>query len=903
MKCSSLTAIGAIARHARSTPQSPALIEPDGPTLSYKRLWEDLEALTLRLIEAGIAPRERVGVVVAQGSLQVLAVTGVMNHHVAIPLNPAAPISDKELAFQKLGASALLVGPEFEAEIELAMKMGLTVVVARENERPNEWQIRTPSAPLRPQIAHSREVAFFNTSGTTTSTAKIVPLTYETLNAATSWICDFARLNASDRELLIIPQYLGPAPTYALPQFIMGGVVIATRGFDSHAYVHWLNDLKPTWYLFSPAVHQAAIAQLKITPPNRPTSLRFVAAAGSVLYEETRQELEAILGVPVMNTYGCHEALNISADPLPPSHRIPGSVGRSCGLEIGIMSSANRLLPNGEEGEILVRGASVMPGYIDNEELNRSAFFGDWYRTGDSGRLDSEGFLFVTGRLKEMINRGGEKIFPCDVDQVMTSHPDVADAAAFAVPHPTLGEDVACAVVLKDGTRSNLSPVALRQFAAKKLTRYKVPHRIYIVDSIPRAGIGKVQRWRLSEQFGSSIADPPAPEETWDPDLPYTTNDLRFKIREIWARVLDRDNVSLEEDFFEAGGDSLAAINMLFEVDQRCGSQTSAFAASFIDEPTIPHLIELIGVPMFLRPTYGESNKMQIFPVGTQTAPRRIYCVPADEDEGLYFRRLAKHLAGQLGLSIVRPSNTFFSRSLFTFESAAAEMVELILKDQPQGTYFIGGFCFGGIVAFEAARQLTSRNRDVRLVLFDTPMPGYPTYFGRLLNRLRGTHSERTVLKGSNGALENERRDAISIPSAQKAKKPIRVKQIEVSSARAYLRRGLWYLISPIRPLLRAFETQYWMQEMLRNTEEGYFPLYRAKPIEVPVLHFLCNDEPSALQAESRLGWRTFALKGIDEQVLPLDHMNVFHESNLQTIIVTLMRWIEAKDSNSVHSG
>jgi oxalate---CoA ligase len=177
-----------------------------------------------------------------------------------------------------------------------------------------------------------------------------------------------------------------------------------------------------------------------------------------------------------------------------PGGQVPGSAGQSFGLEIRIMDSAGKSAETGSDGEIVVRGPAVFPGYFDDPEATRAAFHDGWFRTGDVGRLDQDGNLFVTGRLKEMINRGGEKVAPSKVDAAIASHPAVLEAAAFAVPHPTLGEDVACAVVLSTSTESPLSVGELRRFAAERLARFKVPSRIYFVDEIPRGELGKPQR-------------------------------------------------------------------------------------------------------------------------------------------------------------------------------------------------------------------------------------------------------------------------------------------------------------------------------------------------------------------------------------------------------------------------
>ena len=609
-------------------------------------------------------------------------------------------------------------------ETESAIQSGVIVLIVREGETPNEWRIRTTNAVRTSTVETTNAILFLITSATT-GNSKIVPLSPANLDAGNESTRDAARLTSADRLLLMVSLCHRLGMENALAQWLADGAVIATHGFDPSAYIHWLNNQRPTWYVCTPTVHQGALLQLRNGRPSAPHSLRFLQSAGAPLPNEVRQELEEVLCVPVLNGYGATEAHYIAIEAFPPIHLVPNAAGRSCGSEIGIMAASGELLLSAEEGEIVVRGAAVFSGYYDDPEATDAAFHNGWFRTGDLGHLDREGNLFVTGRLKEMINRGGEKILPGEVDAAFETHPAVLEAAAFAVPHPTLGEDVACAVVLRTGTESQVSARELRRHASQQLASFKVPHRIHFVDEIPRGELGKPQRWMLTEQVSGSNATAPTPAEFSEQ---LKANGIVINLHEIWARMLDREDLSFDEDFFEAGGDSLAAINMLAEVDQRFGTQTSAMAASFIDEPTLGHLAGLVGVPSPPKPTYGDSCDIQIFSVGQGGTHTRLFCFPPDGTEGLPFRRLAKHLQGEMDLSVVRPANTWYSRSLFTFEHIAAEAIALIRRAQPQGPYFVCGNCFGGVVAIEAARQLSLEGQEARVILIETLLPGFPSF-------------------------------------------------------------------------------------------------------------------------------------------------------------------------------
>ena len=868
MRTFSCDALRAIAHYADLTPHAPALIEPDGITLSYKELWEQIEAINGRLREAGIGPGQRVAVLLPQGALQVRAVTGVLCEHVAIPLQSKTTAAEVGSQLRRLAASALIVTSEHEAEASSAGELGLAVVVARADRPPRAWDLRVGVAPLS-QAAQQSDAALCLITSATTGHSRVVPLTTANLDAGIESRRRTLHLTASDRLLLMTSFCHIIGVENALAQLAVGGVVIATGGFDSARYLHWLNELGPTWYDCAPTVHQAALSQLKSASLAMPVSLRFLQSAGAPLPEEVKQGLEKVLQVPVFNDYGMTEACPIAVDAYLDGERVANSAGRSAGLQIGIMSSSGDLLQADEEGEIAVRGAAVFLGYEGDAAANRSAFVDGWFRTGDLGRLDREGNLFVTGRLKEMINRGGEKILPGEVDAAFETHPAVLDAAAFAVPHPTLGEDVACAVVLRNGTVSQVSARELRRHAAQHLASFKVPHRIHFVDEIPRGELGKPQRWLLTERVSGISATAPTPAEFSEQ---LKANGIVINLHEIWARMLGREDLSFDEDFFEAGGDSLAAINMLAEVDQRFGAQTSVMAASFIDEPTLGHLASLVGDPSPPKPAGNDSSDIQIFSVGQGGPHTRLFCFPPDGTEGLPFRRLAKHLEGEIDFSVVRPANTWYSRSLYTFEHIAAEAIAQIRRLQPRGPYFVCGNCFGGVVAIEAARQLSLEGQEARVILIETLLPGFPSFSRdwRIWAGAIGRQWKRLWTSRHPGLRHNSRR---------------------------FLRRLIWSAGVAFRRFLVPIERVLVIRTVIEWSQLDDYPFYKVRPMGAPCLHILSADEPCSLDplsAAARFGWRSYARRGIEEEYVAFDHHNVLHELNMPKIAEVLRRWFAA---------
>jgi acyl-CoA synthetase (AMP-forming)/AMP-acid ligase II len=281
-----------------------------------------------------------------------------------------------------------------------------------------------------------------------------------------------------------------------------GASVVCTEGFNALNFFARLEEFKPSWYTAVPTMHQAILARGE---RNRQIAeqahLRFIRSSSSSLPPQVMAALEALFKAPVIEAYGMTEAAHqMASNPLPPRARKPGTVGLAAGPQIAIMADDGALLAPGVQGEIVIRGPNVTAGYENNPKANAEAFTHGWFRTGDLGTLDHEGYLAITGRKKEIINRGGEKISPREVDEVLLDHPAVAQAVTFAVPHARLGEDVAAAVVLKPEAQAD--DKALRAFTAQRLADFKVPRQVLILAELPKGATGKVQRIGLAQKLG-----------------------------------------------------------------------------------------------------------------------------------------------------------------------------------------------------------------------------------------------------------------------------------------------------------------------------------------------------------------------------------------------------------------
>ena len=341
-----------------------------------------------------------------------------------------------------------------------------------------------------------------HTSGTT-SRPKIVPLTQANLAASARHIRDTLQFTAADCGLNIMPLFhIHGLIAGVLAPLAAGSQVFCTPGFNALKFFAWMDEARPTWYTAVPTMHQAILTRAgKNLDVIARHPLRFLRSSSSSIPPQVIRELEATFEAPLIEAYGMTEATHqMASNPLPPRARKPGSVGLSAGPEIAIMDEAGALLPRGAVGEIVIRGPNVTAGYEQNPKANAEAFTHGWFRTGDQGVMDEEGYVSLTGRLKEIINRGGEKISPREVDEILMDHPAVAQVVCFGMPHPKLGEEVAAAVVLREGQAATERD--LQAFVASRAAEFKVPKKILVMDEIPKGATGKLQRIGLAAKLG-----------------------------------------------------------------------------------------------------------------------------------------------------------------------------------------------------------------------------------------------------------------------------------------------------------------------------------------------------------------------------------------------------------------
>lgn len=494
--------------------EAPAIGAPERSDLSYDGLREQVRRTGADLAALGIEPGERVAIVLPNGPEMATCFVSVAAHTCAAPLNPAYREDEFDFYISDLKARVLIVAAGMDTPARaVASRHGCRVVelVSDPTAPAGTFSLdigaqRSP-AGLVPAPAEAQALVL-HTSGTT-SRPKIVPLSGANLTASAGNIGRTLALTPADRCLNIMPLFhIHGLIAAVLSSLRAGASVHCTPGFDALKIFRWFDEVKPTWYTAVPTMHQAILSR---AGRNREIlekmHLRFIRSSSSSLPPQVMAELEKTFGCPVLEAYGMTEASHqMASNPLPPAQRFAGSVGMAAGPEIVIMDATGRKLPSGVEGEIVIRGSNVTLGYENNPKANAEGYFqasdGNWFRTGDQGTLDDGGYLRITGRIKEIINRGGEKIAPREVDEILMDHPAVAQAVTFAIPHPKLGEEVGAAVVLREGAAA--TDQDLRTYVATRLADFKVPRRVLILDEIPKGATGKLQRIGLAEKLGLS---------------------------------------------------------------------------------------------------------------------------------------------------------------------------------------------------------------------------------------------------------------------------------------------------------------------------------------------------------------------------------------------------------------
>ncbi|MEM8571569.1 MAG: acyl--CoA ligase [Pseudomonadota bacterium] len=490
---------------------APVFGAPGRGWLSYGALRSLSRDVGDALHAAGIGRGDRVAIVLPNGPEMAAAFITVAQWAVTAPLNPSYQEDEFAFYLEDLGAQAIVLPLGYDGPaLAAAQRTGLTIIwLKSETDDPSgAFTLQTDALgdPADAGAARPEDIALILHTSGTTSRPKIVPLTQANVAASANHIATSLALTRADRCLNVMPLFHIHGLVAAVSATLAaGGSVWCAPGFDALKFFGWMQEARPNWFTAVPTMHQAILSRAgRNAETIKDVPLRFLRSSSASLPGPVMERLAETFHAPVIEGYGMTEAAHqMCANPLPPQAQKPGAVGLPAGPEVRIAHEAEDRLTGGT-GEVVISGPNVTPGYEGNPEANKRSFFEAegkrWFRTGDQGAFDSDGYLMLTGRLKEIINRGGEKVSPLEVDGILSAHEAVAQCVTFALPHPKLGEEVAAAVVLKEGAEAD--EAAIRAFLSSKLAAFKVPRKVLILDEIPKGATGKLQRIGLAEKLG-----------------------------------------------------------------------------------------------------------------------------------------------------------------------------------------------------------------------------------------------------------------------------------------------------------------------------------------------------------------------------------------------------------------
>lgn len=470
-----------------------------GPQVTYGGLRRQVDSLASELLNLGLGAGDRIAIALPNGLEMIASFLAAATVGTAAPLNPAYKLEEFRFYLDDTGARALILPPNGGEEARAAAGDRVLIV---ETHHDSDGEVllssnsRAGPARTRTDPKPDDVALILHTSGTT-SRPKRVPLSHANLLVSARNVAETYKLGPEDVSFCVMPLFhVHGLVASTLATLLTGGAVVLMPRFNALSFWPTVKERRVSWYSAVPTIHQILLARAKGgARPAGAENLRFIRSCSAALAPATMAEMEERFGAPVLEAYGMTEAAHqMASNPLPPGVRKPGSVGPGTAVEITLLDEHSERVPLGTPGEVAIKGPNVFGGYEGNAEANAESFTHGWFRTGDRGYLDDDGYLVLVGRIKEMINYGGEKISPREIDEALLSHPAVSEAVCFGVPDRVYGERVAAAVVL-NGTASEAELIS---YCRSLVADFKCPSTVYIVDSIPRGATGKIQRRTLA---------------------------------------------------------------------------------------------------------------------------------------------------------------------------------------------------------------------------------------------------------------------------------------------------------------------------------------------------------------------------------------------------------------------
>lgn len=585
---------------ATRQPNNLALQAPGRSPLTYSELGEQIRYVRRRLSRWGIASGDIIAGAIPSRPEMALACATFPSSSTFAPLDPTLPAEVYFQLLDRLHPTAVLAPKGHDHPIRAAArKHGIAEIDLTDDPQAPAGmftlELGAPGIPAGRKPVVAANVAFIEASSGTTGRPKLVPAKHRQLLLGAQTFKNWFRVSPNDVGCLITPiHHANGLRSGLLNPLLAGASVVCLPNGDIEAFFDAMERFQLTFLSAGFTVHRAILRRAaEFREVLKKSRIRFVRAGSGRLEPEEVEALEQVFGAPVLTALSTSETNVISADPLPPSQRRRGSVGLPLSNEVAILHEDGRISKESGTGEIVVRGPLVFSGYLDDPELTASSFAGDWFRTGDLGRIDDDGYIYISGRLKEIINRGGVKISPAEIDAAIESMPGVKEAATFGSPHPSLGEEVVAAVVAQ--ANSGIGEAQIIEHVRERLGQTKTPRKIYFVDKLPRTASGKVRRKELPDLLGlkPSAAQDPRPAAPSAPAPAVPCSPLEGALAGLWASLLHVERVDRTDDFFLRGGDSLRGAQLLSQVKALFGVQIS-IQSLFAEAATVAGMAEKI---------------------------------------------------------------------------------------------------------------------------------------------------------------------------------------------------------------------------------------------------------------------------------------------------------------------
>jgi oxalate---CoA ligase len=560
----------------RSSSPHPAIVDRAGHPTSYAQTYASVQRLSEALAAAGLGESDRIATLQPRGPAGLIAFLSASTVGCCCPMNPSMRAEEYEAYYRMLKISAVLDGTGSVIAAEAAAKLGLPLISFTDKGGEIDVSVLRPRTLAHDDTELPPGIALLMQTSGTTAKPKIIPLTHHNVLSAALGIVDWFELTPDDVCLNPMPlHHMHGLVTACTASLLAGSSVCCLDAFKAPGFHEALGTLQPTWFTGSPTMHLALKNFYDRGVDRVPTTrLRFFRSSSAPLPASIIAELEKLFSAPLMETYGLTETGSmVCANPLPPRERKAGSVGVAVGAEIKICDDEGRALPARVPGEVVIRGPSVIRRYLGNDEANSTLFHDGWLRTGDIGFLDEDGYLFIVGRSKELIKRGGLSVYPDEVDNALVAHPSVAESASFSVPHPTLGEELVSAIVPVAG----YAPLEhdLRDYLSGQLSTYKVPAAILIVPYLPKNEAGKIMRREVPKHFQSAF----------EPRNEPPTGELEQTLLELWRKALARTDFGVDDNVLLLGADPIRSGELVEQLHARTGLRLSV--KDILAKPTV----------------------------------------------------------------------------------------------------------------------------------------------------------------------------------------------------------------------------------------------------------------------------------------------------------------------------